>query len=167
MKQLLLFRHAKSSWDDKHLADFDRPLNERGLATAPYMGELLARRDLLPDEIVSSPAKRAIQTATLFKESSGSNAPLRLEQRIYEASPHSLLQITMELNNEYSRVVFVGHNPGIEGFIGFLTGQLEPMPTAAVAIIDLNIEHWNEVKFGCGKVVEVIRPKEHVSQPNN
>lgn len=167
MKQLLLFRHAKSSWDDKHLADFDRPLNERGLATAPFMGELLAQRDLLPGEIVSSPAKRAIQTATLFKESSGSDAPIRLEERIYEASPHSLFQIAVELHNEHERVMFVGHNPGIEGFIGFLTGQLEPMPTAAVAIIDLKVEHWKEVKFGCGNVVEVIRPKEHIAQPNN
>lgn len=167
MKQLLLFRHAKSSWDDKKLADFDRPLNERGLAAAPFMGELLAQRALLPDAIVSSPAKRAIQTATLFKESSGSDAPIRLEERIYEASPHSLLQIAMELNGEHDRVMFVGHNPGIEGFIGFLTGSLEPMPTAAVAIIHLEVEHWKEVKFGCGKVVEVIRPKENLSQPNN
>lgn len=167
MKQLLLFRHAKSSWDDKKLADFDRPLNERGLATAPFIGELLAQREMLPDEIVSSPAKRAIQTATLFKESSGSEASIRLEERIYEASPHSLLQIAMELNDEHGRVMFVGHNPGIEGFIGFLTGSLEPMPTAAVAMINLNVEHWNEVNFGCGKVVEVIRPKEHISWPNN
>ena len=163
MKQLLLFRHAKSSWDDKHLADFDRPLNKRGLATAPFIGELLAQRDLLPDEIVSSPAKRAIQTATLFKESSGTEAPIRLEERIYEASPHSLLQIATELNDAHERVIFVGHNPGIEGFIGFLTGSLEPMPTAAVAIIDLEVEVWKEVKFGCGKVTEVIRPKEHLS----
>lgn len=167
MKQLLLFRHAKSSWDDKGLSDFDRPLNERGLATAPFMGELLAQRDLLPDEIVSSPAKRAIQTATLFKDSSGTNAAIRLEERIYEASPHSLLQIAKDLDDELGRIMFVGHNPGLEGFIGFLTGQLEPMPTAAVAIIDLEIQHWNEIGFGRGSVCEVIRPKENISKPNN
>ena len=160
MKRLLLLRHAKSSWDDPNLADFDRPLNPRGLATAPFMGELIARRELQPDEIVSSPAKRAMQTALLVKESAGIDTSLRFDERIYEASPKSLLQVSSELSDELGSAMLVGHNPGFEGFIGFLTGKVEPMPTAALAVIDLNIKTWSKIKGGSGSVNAVIRPKD-------
>ena len=160
MKRLLLLRHAKSSWDDPNLADFDRPLNPRGLATAPFMGELIARRELQPDEIVSSPAKRAMQTALLVKESAGIDTSLRFDERIYEASPKSLLQVSSELDDELGSAMLVGHNPGFEGFIGFLTGKVEPMPTAALAVIDLNIKSWSKIKNGSGSVNTVLRPKD-------
>lgn len=163
MKRLLLLRHAKSSWDHPNLADFDRPLNPRGLATAPFMGELIARRELQPDEIVSSPAKRAMQTALLIKESAGIDASLRFDERIYEASPKSLLQVSSELSDELSSAMLVGHNPGFEGFIGFLTGKVEPMPTAALAVIDLNIKSWAKIKGGSGSVNAVLRPKDVMS----
>jgi phosphohistidine phosphatase len=163
MKRLLLLRHAKSSWDHPNLADFDRPLNPRGLATAPFMGELIARRELQPDEIVSSPAKRAMQTALLIKESAGIDASLRFDERIYEASPKSLLQVSSELSDEIGSAMLVGHNPGFEGFIGFLTGKVEPMPTAALAVIDLNIKSWAKIKGGSGSVNAVIRPKDLMS----
>lgn len=160
MRRLLLLRHAKSSWNDPNLADFDRPLNSRGLVAAPFIGELIVRQDLLPDEIVSSPAKRAMQTALLVKESAGLDADLRFDERIYEASPKSLLQIASELKDKAKCVMLVGHNPGMEGFIGFLTGKVEPMPTAALAVIDLQIESWKKIKGGSGSVKTVIRPKE-------
>jgi phosphohistidine phosphatase len=160
MKQLLLMRHAKSSWDDQSLADFDRPLNDRGLSAAPLMGEVLAQRDLIPDEIVSSPAKRAVQTASLVKESSGLNAPIRLEERIYEASPQALFQVARELKDGDDSVLLVGHNPGMEGFIASLTGSLERMPTAAVAVIEIDNNTWSELVSGSGKLVCVLRPND-------
>jgi phosphohistidine phosphatase len=160
MKTLYLLRHAKSSWDDQNLADFDRPLNERGLSAAPFMGEVLAQRSLIPDEIVSSPAKRAIQTATLVKESGGFGAQIRLEERIYEASPQSLLQITRGIRDESENVMVVGHNPGMEGFIALLTGNLERMPTAAVAVIEIDLEKWADLASGSGKLICVLRPNE-------
>ena len=160
MKRLLLLRHAKSSWDDQNLADFDRPLNDRGKAAAPFMGELIAARDLIPDEIVSSPAKRAVQTATLFKDSGGFEVPIRLDERIYEAGPQTLKHVVSEFREELDVVMMVGHNPGFEGFVSLLTGNQESMPTAAVAVIDLNIDKWSDVKNGEGGLIEVIRPKE-------
>ena len=160
MKRLLLMRHAKSSWDDQDLADFDRPLNDRGLAAAPFMGELIAGRGLAPDEIVSSPAKRAVHTATLFKDSGGFEALIRLEERIYEAGPQTLKQVAAEFRDEFDVVMMVGHNPGFEGFVSYLTGKHESMPTAAVAVIDLNIDNWSDVKNAEGDLIEVIRPKE-------
>lgn len=163
MKKLLLLRHAKSSWDDPTLADFERPLNARGLVVAPFMGELIAQREISLDAILSSPAKRAAETAMLLKESGGLNASLRFDERIYEASPQALLLVTSEFSDEIESALLVGHNPGIEGFIGFLTCAAEPMPTAALAIIDLDIESWADIKFGAGKLTEVIRPKDVMS----
>lgn len=160
MKRLLLLRHAKSSWDDSDLADFDRPLNDRGEATAPFMGELIAGRGLAPEEIVSSPAKRALQTATLIKESGGIEAPIKLDERIYEASPQALAQVVSEFRDSLDVVMMVGHNPGFEGFVSFLTGKYESMPTAAVAVIDLNIDKWQDLQNASGDLIEVIRPKE-------
>jgi len=153
-------RHAKSSWDDSDLADFDRPLSDRGEAAAPFMGELIAARGLAPEEIVSSPAKRALQTATLVKESGGIEAPIRLDERIYEAGAQTLKQVASEFRDELDIMMMIGHNPGFEGFVSFLTGKQESMPTAALAVIDLDIDKWSDVKNGEGDLIEVIRPKE-------
>jgi len=153
-------RHAKSSWDNSDLADFDRPLNDRGEAAAPFMGELIAGRGLAPEEIVSSPAKRALQTATLVKESGGIEAPIRLDERIYEAGAQTLKQVASEFRDELDIMMMIGHNPGFEGFVSFLTGKQESMPTAALAVIDLDIDKWSDVKNGEGDLIEVIRPKE-------
>jgi len=160
MKRLLLLRHAKSSWDDANLSDFERPLNSRGLVTAPFMGELIASREIEIDMIVSSPATRAAETAMLVKENGGLNAELRFDERIYEASPQSLLLVTSEFDNSFKNIMLVGHNPGIEGFIGFLTGTIQPMPTAALAIIELDIKKWKDLASGSGIVETVLRPKD-------
>ncbi len=164
MKKLYILRHAKSSWDQPGLADFDRALNHRGLIAAPFMGELIAIKDYLPDLIISSPAKRARQTAVIVKESSGANAELKFDERIYEASPQELRQIVSELSEEINSAMIVGHNPGIEGFINFLTGNQEPMPTAALASITLNIDKWSDLSADCGELQEIIRPKEEMKK---
>ena len=65
MKTLFLIRHAKSSWDDTALPDKDRPLADRGRRDAPKMGKRLAKRDVKPDLILSSPARRALTTAEI------------------------------------------------------------------------------------------------------
>jgi phosphohistidine phosphatase len=162
MKKIFILRHAKSSWIDPKLSDFERPLNDRGLNAAPFMGELIARRGLFPDAIVSSPAKRAAQTATLLKESAGLNIEIKFDDRIYEASPNTLRQAVSELDNNLDSVMLVGHNPGIEGFIRYLTGQTESMPTAALAIIKLKIDRWADIAADSGKLIEVIRPKDEM-----
>jgi phosphohistidine phosphatase len=160
MKRLFVMRHAKSSWNDANLADFDRPLNDRGLEAAPFMGRLMARRKFTPDVILSSPAKRARQTAELVKESAGWNAEVRFNDAIYEASPITLSRVVADLPNDVSSVMVVGHNPGMEGFIRVLTGRIEAMSTAALAVIDLAIDEWSQIGAGTGRLVEVIRPKE-------
>lgn len=156
MKTIFLLRHAKSSWDNSALSDFERPLNERGLRTAPFMGEVIVERGYAPSIIVSSPATRAKTTAELL----GLSAPIRLDDRIYEASPNTLRTVASEIDDAMDSAMLVGHNPGLEGFIRYLTGELEPMPTAALAVIELDIESWKDVDADSGTIVEIIRPKE-------
>lgn len=160
MKKLFVLRHAKSSWANPDLADFDRPLNERGLRAARYMGGLMNREGLIPELIVSSPAERARQTTELAREGGQLKAEIRYEDRIYEASPQTLQQIAAVVDNGYASIMIVGHNPGIEGFIRLLTGVYEPMPTAALAVIDLDVDDWSGLSAGCGKLIKVIRPKD-------
>jgi phosphohistidine phosphatase len=163
MRTLFLMRHAKSSWDDASLADFDRPLNGRGERTAPLMGELMKREAFAPDIILSSPAERAKQTAIAAKKAGGLDAEMTFDDRIYEASPNALRQVASEIDDRHSSVMLVGHNPGMEGFVRYLTGQLEPMPTAALAVIDLDIEGWADVAENSGTLRNVFRPKELTS----
>ncbi len=162
MKHLFLLRHAKSSWNDPAMADFDRPLNHRGLAAAPFMGGVMVRKEIQPDVIISSPANRAMQTAILVKEASGSNSPLQYDERIYEASPQNLRSVASQIPDDFASALLVGHNPGMEGFIHYLTGRLEPMPTAALAVIELDIDSWLDLTNGCGILQAVYRPKDEL-----
>lgn len=164
MKTLYLLRHAKSSWKDADLADFDRPLNERGRRAAPFMGRLLRERGSEIDLIVSSPAKRAKKTAKLFLEAAGYETDILYDQRIYEASPNTLIYVLSELDDRFSSVMLVGHNPGMEGLIRALTDRIEPMPTAAIAIIKLGVDTWAELAAGTGMLAAVIRPREEMGE---
>ena len=163
MKRLYVLRHAKSSWDDSSLADFDRPLNTRGLETAPMMGDLMKQRQLLPDAVISSPAIRARETAKLTADAMGFDRPIVFDDRVYEAGPLTLLNVLSEVRETAGSVMLVGHNPGMEGLIRSLTGEIAAMPTAALAIIDLEIADWNDVRSNSGKLVDILRPKDDLS----
>ena len=158
MKTLYILRHAKSSWDNPLLADFERPLNKRGLDAAPFMGEVIYKNRFKPELFLSSPAKRAKQTAVLVREVGAIEPEIRFDERIYEASPQTLVQIISDLGEEADSVLLVGHNPGLEGLIRFLTGEIQPMPTAALAVIDLSVEVWADVTAECGTLKTLIRP---------
>lgn len=158
MKTLYILRHAKSSWDNILLADFERPLNKRGLQAAPFIGEIIHKNRFNPELFLSSPAKRAKQTAMLVREVGAIKPEIRFDERIYEASPQTLVQIISELSEQADSVLLVGHNPGLEGLIRFLTGAVQPMPTAALAVIDLNVEAWAEITAERGTLKNLIRP---------
>jgi phosphohistidine phosphatase len=160
MKTLFILRHAKSSWAKPESSDFDRQLNEEGLKIVPQMGEAIYDKQFQPALILSSPAKRARQTAILIKETAQIDGKIKYDERIYEASPHRLLQVINELDEAAESLMLVGHNPGLEGLIKILTGETHAMPTAALAVIDLNAENWNEVAAESGKLRMVIRPKD-------
>ncbi|HUS00064.1 MAG TPA: histidine phosphatase family protein [Pyrinomonadaceae bacterium] len=167
MKTLYVLRHAKSSWEDSDLADFDRPLSDRGKTAAPFMGEVMKRNEFAPEIILASPATRARETARLVKESAGLPAEIKHNERIYEASPQTLQHVAASVDDRFNSAMIVGHNPGMEGFVRILTGRLEPMPTAALAVIDLDISGWEQISGVTGKLRKIIRPKDEMKATKN
>jgi phosphohistidine phosphatase len=160
MKTLLLLRHAKSSWKDDGLKDFDRPLNQRGLKAAPAIGKLIRKRKLEPDLVLSSPAERARQTSQLVFEAAGLKTEVRFDERIYEAGVARLLEIISQIDDEANVAMLVGHNPGFEELQEALTGEAHGFPTAALACIEVNIEKWNKIRAGVGRLEWLVKPKE-------
>jgi phosphohistidine phosphatase len=160
MKTLYLLRHAKSSWDDPGLKDFDRPLNKRGLKAAPKIGAYMLKEKIRPGIILSSPALRAKQTTTMACERAGLSSLINFDERIYEASVQRLFEIVTGFADEIDTAMMVGHNPGFEELLSALTGESQRMPTAALARINLKIEKWSELTGGCGNLKWVIRAKD-------
>ncbi|HJU54196.1 MAG TPA: histidine phosphatase family protein [Pyrinomonadaceae bacterium] len=160
MKKLLLLRHAKSSWDDAGLADFDRPLNGRGRRAAPLMGNFMRARRLRPDLVISSPAARARETVALVLEAAGLETELRYDERIYEATAGQLLAVINGVEDDKQEVMLVGHNPGFENLLERLTGETLRVPTAALARIALDDDSWGEVGARGGRLEWLVKPKE-------
>ena len=159
MKTLLLLRHAKSSWDNANLSDFDRPLNKRGVESAPLIGKAIRKRKLQPDLIFSSPAVRAKETIELVRESAGLAAPIKFEPGIYEASAGRLLDIVSRIPDEADTAMLVGHNPGFEDVLELLTREKQHLPTAALACVKLDVEKWSEVSPGHATLEWLLTPK--------
>jgi phosphohistidine phosphatase len=161
MKELLILRHAKSSWANSRLADHDRPLNERGRQDAPRIGRLLRQQELIPDLIITSSAERALTTAELVAYHSGYEAGLQVTRALYHAGPESYLAQLRQVDETHKRVMVVGHNPGMEALIEELTGHYERMPTAALAHITLTVSRWSNCRDGItGDLLDLWRPKE-------
>jgi phosphohistidine phosphatase len=161
MKRLTLIRHARASWGSAALDDIDRPLNLRGEKEAPMMGRRLSRHSLKPEQIVASPATRATSTATLIAREIG--LPLHdvvLHRRIYEAEMPDLLRVVQQLDNRFTHVILLGHNPGISELSAALTGlAVQSMHTCGVFAIDFEVEKWAEVEPGSGHFVFYDYPK--------
>jgi phosphohistidine phosphatase len=160
MKTLLLLRHAKSDWDDPSLKDFDRPLAARGRRDAPRIGKALRKRGAAPDLIVSSPAARARETIEAVIKAAEIKVEVRFEEVVYGASSPELLKLIRHLPNDRPCVLLVGHNPGFEDLVGRLSGRAERMPTAALACIQFQIDNWEDVDDGDGKLAWLVTPKQ-------
>ncbi len=154
-----VLRHSKSSWENNQ-TDFERPLNRRGLETAPRVGKLMRAQKIIPDLIISSPAARAKMTAEIVKKAANFQAKIHFEKRIYEARIENLFEVVSRAPADIGNLLLVGHNPGLEILIESLTGEFQTMPTAALAIIELKIEEWREISPACGKLCNLFIPKE-------
>lgn len=146
MKILLVFRHAKSSWEDETLDDHDRPLNKRGNRTAPLMGQLIATQKAVPDLILSSTARRAKMTAKKAAKAMGYEGKIAFEQAMYMAEPSAYLKAIRDYAATHKTVMIIGHNPGLETLMQTMTGTDKPLPTAALAEIHLDITSWKDLK---------------------
>lgn len=161
MKTLLLMRHTKSSWKDPDLADHDRPLNKRGKRDAPFMGELLAEKELLPQIILGSTALRVHQTVEGLVSGSGYTGEVVYLDSFYLAEPEAYLAELRKLPETIERAMVIGHNPGLEGLLQHLSGRIESLPTGSLAYLSLPVQTWAELKDETeGELVELLRPKE-------
>jgi phosphohistidine phosphatase len=156
MKTILLLRHAKSDWGEEGLADFERPLNKRGLKDAPVMGKMLALFDAAPDKILSSPARRAVQTTELVAEACGYDKRLiQWENSFYGGGSGDLIAALRCLPDEVARVLLVGHNPVMAqtaaALLSTCVDDIEariPFPTAGLACFEADITAWTELRLG-------------------
>jgi len=160
MRILYLLRHAKSSWNDPTLRDFDRPLKKRGREAAERIGERMALETLSNPLVICSPAVRTRETAEVVLASAKLQVEPRFDERIYEASLRELVEIVTEIPNDKEVAIMIGHNPGFEELLSFLTGEHRRMPTCALAKIRFEDVSWNEVRAGEGSLEWFTAPKE-------
>lgn len=145
-KTLFLVRHAKSSWDDVALPDKERPLADRGKRDAPMMGKRLAKRQVKPDLILSSPARRALATAEIIaKELNYRSEAIVVDDRLYATEVEKLLGVISELSGELKCVMLFGHNPEFTDLAHRLSNEPALMPTCAVAQFTFNSTSWSSI----------------------
>ncbi|MBS1505436.1 MAG: histidine phosphatase family protein [Bacteroidetes bacterium] len=165
MKKVYLVRHAKSSWADMGMDDFDRPLNERGEKDAPHMAKLLKHHGVVPDRMISSPAKRALSTCLAFADVlKFDEASIVTDKKLYHASADAILRVLAQMKEhkgeEEDVVLLFGHNPGITDFANALLNiGIDNIPTCGIVGATLNIDRWADIAFGCGKLTSFEYPK--------
>jgi phosphohistidine phosphatase len=167
-KHLLIMRHAKSSWDNSQLADFQRPLNDRGVRDVPRMAQFLSQQQSLPSFIASSTAVRARQTTELFLNSCPNQQKIEVDwvESFYHAPAQIYIDYLRNLaQTKTDSVMVVGHNPGLEELFRRLTGHLEHFPTAAVAKLEVDSDCWRSFSAERCRLIALWCPKE-VTDPS-
>jgi len=163
MKQLLLLRHAKSSWSDSSLADFDRPLNDRGFADAPRIGKFIRETEYLPGHIYCSTAKRAGQTLTRVVDSWSEVPEIKRHDDFYSKSYTHYVETVKNAPEAINRIMMVGHNPKIEQTVDALIGGdssgLLRVPTAGLICIQFKVTEWKQIIPGLGQLKWMMIPK--------
>ena len=146
MKTLLLVRHAKSSWDDFSIKDFDRPLNDRGKKDAPAMAKRLRDKDIKIDAFISSPAKRARKTAEAFaKEYKENKDNIIFFEELYLASPSIFFDVISKTNDKFKTIAVFSHNDGITSFANMLSSaRIDNIPTSGIFAVTIQSKHWSE-----------------------
>jgi phosphohistidine phosphatase len=160
-KVLYLVRHAKSSWSDSSLTDRDRPLNKRGRRSAPEMGRRLMVQGHRPELIVSSPANRAISTASFIAQELDYNVShIVTDENLYFSGMVSMQSVLQRLDDRYQAVMIVGHNPAMTELMNSLgNASVANMPTCAIAVIGFDIASWAELCSVDGDLLGYDFPK--------
>ena len=149
MHSLYLVRHAKSSWDDYSIEDFDRPLNDRGNRDAPEMAQRLVDRKVKIDSFISSPAKRAKKTCKYFCEAFNVKSDeIIFVDKLYLASAETFYSVVAGINNSTKNVAIFSHNPGITDFVNSLVKdvKIDNMPTCGIFAVQADISRWEDFR---------------------
>jgi phosphohistidine phosphatase len=166
MKTLLILRHAKSSWNDSKLSDHERPLNIRGLRDAPKMAKYISTNYESPDLIISSTAVRAKGMADEVVKACP-DANISFIKELYLASPEKIIDLIKKSDSvkNINKLMIIGHNPGLEELVFYLTKRNESFPTSALAVIKLDIANWSELDINNSyQLNDLLRPKEIFSE---
>ncbi|MBN7785925.1 histidine phosphatase family protein [Ponticoccus gilvus] len=159
MKRLILMRHAKSDWKTGQ-EDHDRPLNARGRRAATVLGDWLRQNGQLPDAVLSSSAMRTRETLDRLQI----KAQATFDPTLYLADSSVLESVLKRATGE--RVLMLGHNPGIGDFAAELMERpvdhprFQVYPTGATLIADFDIDHWQDLHLGTGRLVDFIVPRD-------
>jgi phosphohistidine phosphatase len=170
MKTLTLFRHGKSGWDSPVARDFDRPINERGIAGSRMMGQHLQSTGWVFDHVVSSPAVRCTETLDAFWDGYGRIIHPNWDRRVYLASGATLMDVVNDLPDDANHVLLCGHNPGIEELVLMLVPDEkgDPLrdtvegkfPTAAAAELQIEVASWKDVRERTALFARLVRPRD-------
>ncbi|HBM17560.1 MAG TPA: phosphohistidine phosphatase [Lentisphaeria bacterium] len=164
MLKLFLLRHAKSSWDDISFIDIERPLGKRGLKDAPNMGKYFIKDHKKPHIIISSPARRARETAELFSDTIEYKLDkIHYDQQIYEASLDELMHLIHKIDDAFEKVMLVGHNPGFTDLANHLTSEthIDNIPTCGLFAVGFDVKSWKKIEPGKGVFLFFDYPKKH------
>jgi phosphohistidine phosphatase len=163
MKTLYMIRHAKSSWADPAANDFDRVLNDRGKRDAPKMGKRLKEKEIYPDIMLSSPAKRALSTAKRMAEAlKFRKEKIKTDSNLYHADDDTILDVIRGINDKHDVAMIFGHNPGLTDFVNAIAEvevNIDNVPTCGVVAFTLDVESWKNVGFKCGRLLFFDYPK--------
>lgn len=144
-RRLMLMRHAKSSWAEANMDDYDRPLNQRGKVAAPQMGTWIRHNARVPELILASTAARVAETTNLITQAMDYQGEIQWVRDLYLASPSTILQTIGEVDDQIGSVLVVGHNPGLEQLVSAMCGQFRDFPTAALASFQVALPHWKNL----------------------
>lgn len=164
MKTLSILRHAKAQPSEERLVDFERILTERGVKDTRLVAKVLEQSDTPVEWVISSPAARARQTTEITIAVLDFKRPLLWQEKIYEATPETLLTLLTEIPSGIEHALLVGHNPGLEFLVaGLCNGgpthlHLHLAP-ATLAMIELEIFSWDQIRWGCGHLHLLLPPK--------
>lgn len=160
MKTLFLLRHAKSSWKDDSVPDFNRPLKRRGEREATVVGKYLKTTIEAPELVLCSTAVRTRDTVDLIMKATKWATEVRYDQRIYEASGLRLGEIISQIDNDRRVALLVGHNPGLEELLLLLTSATETLPAATVAKVTLKTTKWSNAIDKRATIEWVVKPRD-------
>lgn len=161
MKRIYIVRHAKSSWANMQLSDWERPLNNRGKRDAPVMANHCKSKGYIPELLISSDARRASDTAKVFCSALEiDKANFTHDSSLYHAPEDTYLSVCYGIDDSINSVMLFGHNPGITYLANSVTDDyIDNVPTCGVLIIDASIDNWTDLDFSNCKLIDFLYPK--------
>jgi phosphohistidine phosphatase len=166
VKRLFLLRHAKSSWDDPHLADHDRPLAPRGRKAAKQIASYMKNKSFEPSIVVCSSALRARQTWEIAAPAFPKRTAIEIEPSLYQAGNEELMSRLRRISRKASSVLLIGHNPAMQELVLTLASEgaqlqliREKFPTAALAVLEARINGWGDLEPGATELADFVTPK--------